>query len=156
MTAALAKAFAATVPDSPHDRLLSAALAPTAESAETPRPVAELAVRLLLGRGQVPTAAAVAGQLATFDQRKAAMAAREQRRKQLQSSDGPRAATLVAGHWQAHGRGPTWRELGRAIGWPQREVALTVRALAKAGWLTVGDEPRSLRPGPQVRQEPTP
>jgi hypothetical protein len=159
VTAALTKALAATAPESSHGRLLLAALAPTTKTAGTtgtPQPAAEVAVRLLLGRGQVPTAAAVVGQVASFDQRKAATAAREQRRKQLLSSDGPRAATLVNEHWQAHGHGPTWRELGRAMGWPSGEVALTVRALAKAGWLTVGSEARSLRPGPQVRQEPTP
>jgi hypothetical protein len=156
VTAALAKALAITVPGSSHGRLLAAALAPVAEN---PRPATEVAVRLLLARGQVPTAAGVAGQVVAYDQRKAAMAARERRRKALRapdSSDGPRAAMLVAEHWRAHGHGPTWRALGRAMGWSSQEVGSIVRGFAKAGWLSLGDEPRSLRPGPHLRRGPTP
>jgi hypothetical protein len=129
---------------------LIAALTP---SNGKPRPAAEAAVRFLLGHGQVPTVAAVAAQLATFERHKAAMAAREQRRKQLLAlppSDAAQAATLVADRWQAHGHGPTWHELGRAMGWPYEAVAATICALATAGWLVVGTEPRSLQPGPQM------
>jgi hypothetical protein len=63
---------------------------------------------------------------------------------------------LVAEHWHAHGHGPTWRALGRAMGWPSHEVGSIVHAFAKDGWLTVDDEPYSLRPGPQLRKGPAP
>lgn len=150
VTAALAKALAVTDPGSAHARLLAAALGPATQA---PRPAAEVAVRRLLARAQVPTAAAVGGQLAALDQHQATVAAREYRRQSLRAPDSgeaARAATVVAEHWQAHGHGPTWRALGRAMRWPPLEVESIIRGLAGLGWLTIGEQPRSLQPGPNL------
>jgi hypothetical protein len=152
--AALARALAGTAPGSGHARLLAAALGPATQAS---RPPAEVAVRALLARAQVPTPAAVAGQLVAFDHHRAAVTAREQRRQARRApdaSEAARAATLVAEHWQVHGHGPTWRALGRAMGWPPLEVASTIRGLAALGWLTLGEAPRSLRPGPRLGPSP--
>ncbi len=157
--AALAKVLVVTPPDSPHGRLLGAVL-----RAKPGRPVAELpaehrAVRELLRRGIPPTPAAVAGELANLERRRQAEADSEARVRAIVAADGPRAAALVAEVWQATGAGPTWGELGRALGWRfkgaehrrNRDRDRAVRGLAAAGWLIVGDAPRSLRPGPKDR-----
>jgi hypothetical protein len=115
--AALTKALATAEPRSSHGQLLIAALTPAA----APRPAAESAVRMLLRCGQVPTAVAVAARIAKREQHERAMVARARAQRHavaLHLRDGPDAAALVAKHWEARGHGPTWHELGHAMGWP--------------------------------------
>jgi hypothetical protein len=155
VAAALVKALGVAGPRSPHGQLLVAALTP----ATAPRAAAESAVRMLLRYGQVPTPAAVGARVAARDQHERAMVSRAQAQRHAiaqRLSDGPAAAALVAKHWEAHGHGPTWHELGYRLGWPYRQVGPTVRALAAAGWLTPGIPPRSLRPGPRFDLDQAP
>ncbi len=68
---------------------------------------------------------------------------------------GPKAATFVADVLHDTGRGPTWRELGAAMGWPDKPCGLgaaVIRGLARSSWLSFTSEPRSLRPGPAARK----
>lgn len=97
----------------------------------------------------------VLGRVAQRDQHERAAVARAQAIAQ-RLRDGPAAAALVARQWEAHGHGPTWRELGHQLGWPYRQVGPSVRALAAAGWLTPGSAPGSLRPGPRFALDQAP
>ncbi len=141
---ALARALALTSPVSAHGQLLTAALRPHPGGQ---RPAAQQAARSLLRRGETPTAAAVATLLDGQQRHQAATAARTARVAGYVERDGQRAAQTVADYWQQHGCGPTWRELARLLGWPELDADVTVKALAAAGWLEPGSEPRSLRPG---------
>jgi hypothetical protein len=105
-------------------------------------------VRTLLRRGETPTPAAVAGLLTDWQAHDAAVHHQQQRVAHVLAHDGPRAAAAAADAWTRHGQGPTWRELARAMGWPERDLEAAIQALATAGWLTPGKAPRSLRPGP--------
>jgi hypothetical protein len=44
-----------------------------------------------------------------------------------------RAILLIALHRRRHGVGPSWRALGRALGWPNSENYRRMRALARHG-----------------------
>lgn len=69
-------------------------------------------------------------------------------------ADGVRAAAFVATVRRDTGTGPTWRELGSAMGWPGKPYGLgaaIVHGLARCGWLRFGGEERSLRPGPAAQ-----
>lgn len=61
--------------------------------------------------------------------------------------DGARAARLVAREVQVHGEGPTWAELGEALGWSLRTGRARIPELRRAGWLHYSSKTRSLRPG---------
>ncbi len=66
------------------------------------------------------------------------------------SADRAKAAAQVARVPRETGTGPTWRELQRAIYWPDKPYGIgtaIIRDLAQAGWPTFTSEPRSLRPG---------
>ncbi|MFJ9314216.1 hypothetical protein ACIRN4_08510 [Pimelobacter simplex] len=58
--------------------------------------------------------------------------------------DAARAAAYVAGVWERTGAGPTWTELGDALGWPPALRERIIRTLAREGVLTYSAEPRSL------------
>ena len=63
--------------------------------------------------------------------------------------DGEAAARYVHHVVAGTGDGPTWDELGTAMGWPDgRARPLIIYALARSGWLATGAARRSLRPGP--------
>jgi hypothetical protein len=148
MALALARVLDTTPPASDHGRLLNAALTPRTREAKAlgPRPAAEKALRALLRLGQTPTTAAVASALDGLQRQQTAAAARTARADARVQADGPRAAQVVADHWQGHGCGPTWRQLCRLMGWPEQDAAATVRALAVAGLVEIGTTSRSLRP----------
>jgi hypothetical protein len=118
----------------------------------------------LLARGQAVTPRSVATAVLDARQRalslpvKAAKAKRDKAARKAFKADivermdtyGPAAAGLVAARIAREGAAPTWSELCSEMGWPrwwQRNLA--VPKLAKAGWLVIGQEPRSLRPGPK-------
>ena len=108
----------------------------------------------LVARGDGPTAAAAATAVEHARQRAqriARFSAWQQETERDLAGVGHRAAEVVAAAWAAHDSGPTWTDLGRAMGWRKarcREWAIPL--LEQAGWLTTGDEPRSLRPGPKA------
>jgi hypothetical protein len=58
--------------------------------------------------------------------------------------DAERAAAYVAGVWARTGAGPTWTELGDALGWSPALRARIIRMLAREGVLSYSAEPRSL------------
>lgn len=58
--------------------------------------------------------------------------------------DADRATAYVAGVWERTGTGPTWTELGEALGWPPALRERIIRTLAREGVLTYSTEPRSL------------
>ena len=62
---------------------------------------------------------------------------------------GPAAAVFVAEYVGEHGTGPTWNQVRKSMEWPQGTADAIIRGLAREGWLTIGDEHRSLRPGPK-------
>lgn len=157
---ALAGVLAVTPPASPHGRLLAAALAPPAAQRPKGRPVQrsreQQAVWHLLTRGESPTPEAVAGELARAKEHWQAEERRAARVRAVleDGGQGPRAAVVVAERWRTAGAGPTWWELGDAMGWPRRKLEreALIRALERAGWLATGTKPRSLRPGPRLRR----
>lgn len=62
--------------------------------------------------------------------------------------DAETAAAYVAQVVAGTGTGPTWGQLGSAMGWPAGDVPAIICTLARQGWLRTGRGPRSLRPGP--------
>ena len=107
--AALARAFAAYPPGSPHGGLLGAALQPRspAEKQAGPRPPAEVAVRALLTRGQVPTPKAVAAEAERRHARAVSRSIRHaeaaERLRPWLAEAVPVVAALVAEHQARHG-----------------------------------------------------
>lgn len=68
----------------------------------------------------------------------------------VRTLDGVLAAKHVAQTVEATGAGPTWAELGKAMGWRRGENVHAIRLLARDGWLRYRDGVyRSLRPGPR-------
>lgn len=114
----------------------------------SPREQAE-AKAFLLAHHQRVTAAAIAAEVAHGRRRKQ-LAVWQEAVMRNEDEVGARAARLVQQALDAFGTAPVWRELGKAMGWKvpaQREWA--VPWLVERGWLTIGTEPRSLRPGPK-------
>ena len=58
--------------------------------------------------------------------------------------DAERAKAYVAGVWERTGAGPTWTELGDALGWAPALRERIIRTLAREGVLSYSPEPRSL------------
>ncbi|QSR24110.1 hypothetical protein CFH99_00530 [Nocardioides aromaticivorans] len=58
--------------------------------------------------------------------------------------DAQRAREYVAGVWERTGAGPTWAELGDAMGWPPALLERIIRSLTREGALSYSPEPRSL------------
>lgn len=108
----------------------------------------------LVRLGQVPTAAAVRGEMT-------ALQAHDARRKRLKeatrsamedlSQAGSAAARYVQECRDGTGQGPSWLELGRHLGWQRETVQALMPRLRDAGWVMYDDQPGSLRPGPAVR-----
>lgn len=46
--------------------------------------------------------------------------------------------------WERTGAGPTWTEVGDALGWPPALQERIIQTLARGGVLTYSTEPRSL------------
>lgn len=142
---AFGRALAAAPPRSPHRALLAAALADRPQAERSP---GELAARWLARRGETPTPEAVAGRLAAEVRQRA----RLEEARAIAERSGPAAAAYAAEVLERTGTGPTWRELARAQGWPERLASPVITRLAAAGWLATGTAPRSLRPGPRARR----
>ena len=67
--------------------------------------------------------------------------------------DAETAAAYVAQVVAGTGTGPTWGQLGAAMGWPAEDVPAIICTLAKHGWLATGRRPaRPLRPGPALAE----
>jgi hypothetical protein len=62
--------------------------------------------------------------------------------------EGPRAGAWVAQVLTETGTGPTWGELGAAMGWTRPIAQHQIRALTASRWLSATRQARSLRPGP--------
>lgn len=68
-----------------------------------------------------------------------------------QERTGARVAALAAKARQQVGMGPTWREVGRVMGWDEPwQWQLAMRRLERWGWIVTTPEARSLRPGPKA------
>jgi hypothetical protein len=147
--AAIGRALVATAPGSEHGQLLTRVLRPAAGE----RADEEQAAIWLACRSEIPSAAAVAAAARQLAKRRA----RQDRLIALAAphvgADGERAAAFVAGIVQETGAGPTWAELGDAMGWPAHPLGLRtaiITGLRSAGWLRYRQKPRSLRPGPMA------
>jgi hypothetical protein len=149
LAAAFGRALAVTAARSEHGQVLTAALQDRPLPRRSP---AERAAWWLAARGQTPTAQAVAKRLAEAQAQQERAEERRQAAEQLARRDGPRAAQYAAGVIQSTGTGPTWRELGQAMGWPEWSWPAVIGRLERAGYLATGSEPRSLRPGDRGRQ----
>jgi hypothetical protein len=78
---------------------------------------------------------------------RAAAGARRGRRHRARAAvdrDAERAKAYVAGVWECTGAGPTWTELGDALGWAPALRERIIRTLAREGVLPYSPEPRSL------------
>lgn len=108
----------------------------------------------LVRLGQVPTAAAVSGEMA-------AMQEHEARRDRLArllddaSRVGREVAAYVHQHQQSHGDSPAWQQVAHHMGWPQGAADQIMPKLRQAGWITYDRQPRSLRLGPAHLDEGT-
>ena len=128
-----------------------AELAPHVRVTGKPEPHEVQAFARLIRRGQVPTAGAVRGEMAS---RSAGAARRRQLEKTRADTvedltgTGQAAAAYVRGYRERTGHGPSWGELGRHAGWPREVTDGLMTRLRAAGWLAYDDEPGSLRPGP--------
>jgi len=108
----------------------------------------------LVRGGMTPTPAAVAGLVADKAARRARRVREAAAVAEIAARDGAAAAVAVARIVADTGTGPTWTELGAAVGWPRSASREIIPKLLQAGWLTSTTEHRSLRPGP--RQVPAP
>jgi hypothetical protein len=134
-----------------------AELAPHVRVTGKPAPHEVQAFARLVRRGQVPTAGAVQGEMAS---RSASAARRRQLETTLAATvadltgTGPAAAAYVRGYRERTGHGPSWGELRRQAGWPREVTDEMMTRLRAAGWLAYDDEPGSLRPGPAAAPPP--
>jgi hypothetical protein len=134
-----------------------AELAPHVRVTGKPAPHEVQAFARLVRRGQVPTAGAVRGEMAS---RSAGAARRRQLEKTRAATvedltgTGPAAAAYVRGYRERTGHGPSWGELRRQAGWPREVTDNLMPRLRAAGWLAYDDEPGSLRPGPAAAPRP--
>jgi hypothetical protein len=142
--AAFGRALAVTAPKSPHGQLLIAALRPRPLA---DRSAAERAVHWLAARGETPTAGAVASRLEMIRVRRDGAERRKGQADQLADRDAMKAAAHVGQVVTATGAGPTWTELGKAMGWPHDAKNAVITRLIRTGWLEIGQAPRSMRPG---------
>ena len=152
---ALAQALVRCEPDSPHRRLLLAALRKRSageKKRDGARPIQERAVRVLLMHGQVPTPGAAAGWVRQHEQRRAAQAARAVRLAPLIARDAPRALAEVEACWRNQGTGPTPGDLKRAMRWRPQDLAAILEGLEASGVLVYDRSARVLRPGPRGEQ----
>lgn len=111
--------------------------------------------RALEAANQAPTPSAVAARLRDWEARDA----RRARLRAIAGRDGPGAARWVAAYRAEHGCGPTWGELGRAMGWPAGRTSELVRIAATGGdgWLHFSEGvERSLDVGPLAGREAAP
>ena len=101
----------------------------------------------LVRGGMTPTPAAVAGLVASKAARRARRAQEAAEVAEIAKRDGASAAAAVARIVDDTGNGPTWLELGAAMGWPRNASRGIIPRLLQTGWLTSTAEVRSLRPG---------
>lgn len=109
-----------------------------------------MAKRWLLSRDQKVTKHAVAEAVLAARSREArwtALRAEEAEFRLEADRVGRRAAEIVAKCLDKTGKAPTWRELGRVLGWQERQIAPRIKYLRQLDWLRAGVEARSLRPG---------
>lgn len=140
----MARALVKTTPGSEHGRVLAAVL----RDPRLDAPTGAGAVMRLIRAGITPTQAAVAAGQKTHRAREAGIQAaiRGLARPDI---EGPRAGAWVAQVRTDTGTGPTWAELGAAMGWTRPVAEQQIRALSASRWLTTTtNQARSLRPGP--------
>lgn len=121
-----------------------------------PRPTTgpeRAAWHVLRAHGQVPTAVAVAGQVAqtararTARRRKQAAGPRPISATDVAARDAEQVRKWVEGYRSEHGVGPLWRELADAMGWTPFGYSARRRIIAelqRRGDLVSTTEPRSL------------
>jgi len=102
----------------------------------------------LVRGGMTPTPAAVAGLVASKAARRVRRAQEAAEVAEIAKRDGASAAAVVARIVDDTGDGPTWLELGAAMGWPRNASRGIIPRLLQTGWLTSTAEVRSLRPEP--------
>lgn len=146
--AAFGRALAATQPGSAHGKVLAAALRSADWHA---RPREERIVLGLARSGETPTAAALAARLGQLAAKRDRLRRARDRARAIADRDGQAASACVARVVAETGAGPTWGELAAFCGWPRDKGLrqMVIRELAAAGWVTTGQAPRSLRPGPE-------
>jgi hypothetical protein len=153
---ALARALlAAGGPDSPHGLFLAAALrrrTATERKRNGPRPDDQRAARRLVQWAQVPTHAAVVGEVRNHQAWQVADQERQRRLPHLIERDGALVARFVADFRRRHGRGPSWGTVRRQMrhAWRVNDGDHILRALVREGWLVDTGEPGSLAPGPRA------
>jgi len=101
----------------------------------------------LVRGGTLPTPAAVTDRAARTAARRAREVAAAKEAAAVAKRDGPAAAAAVAVIVRDTGTGPSWAELGTAMGWPPNTHRGVIPRLTRASWLTHTSETRSLRPG---------
>lgn len=128
-----------------------AELAPHVKVTGKPDALELQAFARLVRLGQVPTAAAVRGEMVAVLQSQERRRRVKQTRQQVLADVGATgldAARYVQGYRDQHAVGPTWTDLRRHTGWPREVVDEALRLLRREGWLDFDDQPGSLRPGP--------
>ena len=146
---ALGIAVANTDPKSEHGQLLASTVRRLrTRMAKLPETgTLEALVWLLACRGVTPTAAAVEAELGKKG-RRAAWKSRWDAVEAAADVDGPKAAAFIVRVVAETGAGPGYTQLRTEMGWQSRYTGRHLVSLVKAGWVTVGEKPRSMRPGP--------
>lgn len=143
----LAKTLMKTHPKSEHGQLLMRALSPVHAADRSPE---VLSVRWLVRRGESPSPEAVAGRIEAVRERDAVSTAKWETVNRIADADAFQAAKTIADRIAETGEAPTWRELIRAVGWPEKErpvCNMIFSRLDYLGWIETGKQARSLRPG---------
>jgi hypothetical protein len=153
---ALARALAAASPDSAHGRFLADSIRRRSKGEHKRnrrRSDAARAARRLIENAQVPTEAAVAGEVRNAHAQQVADQERERRIAPLVEAHGGLVARFVADFRRRHQRGPSWRtvRLHMRHQWRQCDGDSIIRAMVTAGWLVDSGRPGSLAPGPRAR-----
>lgn len=146
------------------DWIVSAGLVPTEERITELLPLARVWSPLprkvaigLVAAGKRPTRAVVqAGTRAVIAEKKWVAARRRAEVAEIVTARGPQAAAWVRDYCDAHGHGPSWYELGHALGLDYQHREHAIRTLECQGWISTGRQARSMRPGPRAHQPPPP
>lgn len=110
----------------------------------------------LVRLGQVPTEAAVAGQIAAVQAHELRRRREEQAQRDVPAdltTIGREAARYVQDVRDRTGHGPSWGQLSEHAGWSRAAGNAMIVQLRQAGWLRYDRQPGSLRAGPAFTPE---
>ncbi|MBW3656201.1 MAG: hypothetical protein KY444_08835 [Gemmatimonadetes bacterium] len=110
----------------------------------------------LVRLGQVPTEAAVAGEMAALQAHELRRRRGDQARRDVPAdlmASGREAARYVQDVRDRTGHGPSWAQLGEHAGWSRSAGNAMIVQLRQAGWLRYDRQPGSLRAGPAFAAE---